>query len=166
MKGERMRLKKILSNSNGLTLIEILVSLTILGIILIGIMQFFTQAYTFTNSNQKKTAAINVARNAMVYMEKQNFIETMQDFDDHSDQQLTLLICNDEYQLFWEEEPKSSGCHPIRINGLDYNVSIRSDKEEEYKAFILPIIVRVDWTINRKHYSTELKGVIKSEDIR
>lgn len=67
--GEYMKFFKILSSSKGLTLIEVLVSLTILSIILLGIMNFFNQAYSYTNSNQKKTAAINVARNALTYMD-------------------------------------------------------------------------------------------------
>ncbi|WP_040207769.1 type IV pilus modification PilV family protein [Neobacillus jeddahensis] len=161
-----MEFKKRLCNSRGLTLIEVLISLTILGIISIGIMNFFSQAYSFTNSNQKKTNAINVARNAMMYMEKQSFIQTMKDFEDHPTKERALFICNERYTLFWKGDPIDTGCIPISINKIDYTVSIRSNKEEEYKAFILPLIVKVEWSINQKKYSTELEGVIKSEDIR
>ncbi|MBO0960705.1 prepilin-type N-terminal cleavage/methylation domain-containing protein [Neobacillus sp. MM2021_6] len=161
-----MNLKKIISSNNGLSLIEVLVSLTILGIISIGIMNFFSQAYSFTSSNQNKTNAINVARNAMMYMEKQSFIEIKDEFDRNSSKEISLFICEDQYKMFWEGDTVDPICTPILVNGVEYSVSIHADNTEEDKSYILPITVRVEWTKRKKSDFTELEGVIKSEDIR
>ena len=79
--GEGVNLLKKRENSeNGLTLIEVLISISILGILLIVFMRFFLQAGTFTNLNEKRTVGINVARNALMFMEKQNFLKVKNDF--------------------------------------------------------------------------------------
>ncbi|MDE3839785.1 prepilin-type cleavage/methylation domain-containing protein [Bacillus methanolicus] len=172
-----MNLKKILDSSKGFTLIEILTSLTILGIILIGCMKFFTQAYSYTNMNQKKTAAINVARNAMMYIENESFIEIREKFKKNPEEELTLMICsnsedkdepNDPYGKFWKGETPGPSCSPITINNVKYDVKIQanSDKNDYDRNYILPITVKVEWAINGKVNETEIEGVMKSEDIR
>lgn len=161
-----MKLRKILSSTNGLTLVEVLLSLTILGIIMIGIMQFFTQAYSFTNSNQNKTTAINVARNAMIYIEKQSFIETKKNLEDYPADVISLLICNDEYKLVRNSDTTITGCNPIKINNVDYDVTIAFKEDVTDESFMIPLVVKVNWEVNKKQYSTELEGAIKSEDIR
>ncbi|MBP2240599.1 prepilin-type N-terminal cleavage/methylation domain-containing protein [Cytobacillus eiseniae] len=165
-----MNYKKIFANSRGFTLIEILLSLTILGIIIIGSMQFFSQAYTYTNMNQKKTAAVNVARNALMYIEKENFIIVRDVFEKNPDEELTIKICEQKYKSFWKDKPIDSSCEDITINNVKYNVSIRADKildpHDSTYSFYVPLKVNVHWTINRKEHTTELDGAIKSEDIR
>jgi prepilin-type N-terminal cleavage/methylation domain-containing protein len=161
-----MKLKKILKNNNGLTLLEVLVSLAILGILLIGAMKFFTQAYSFTSSNQNKTIAINVARNAIMYMERQSFIEIRKNFDDSPNEPLVLMICNDRYQLIWPTDTVEPDCSPITINNIKYDVNIQTNTDEAINSFFIPIKVKVDWEMNNKHETTSLEGVIKSEDIR
>lgn len=64
---------KFLRNKRGFTLVEILGSLTIFTLIAIPMMSFFIQASQYTTDSQNKTIAINIARNAMSYLEKQNF---------------------------------------------------------------------------------------------
>ncbi|AIE60918.1 type IV pilus modification PilV family protein [Bacillus methanolicus] len=172
-----MNLKKILYSSKGLTLVEILASLTILGIILIGCMKFFTQAYSYTNMNQKKTAAINVARNAMMYIENESFIEIREKFEKNPEEELTLMICDnpmdkddpeDPYGKFWKGDTPGPSCSPITVNNVKYYVKIRADsnKNDYDRNYILPITVKVEWVINGKVNETEIEGVMKSEDIR
>ena len=64
---------KYLRNQTGLTLLEVLLSITILGIVLISFLSFFNQAYSYTNKNENKTIGINVARNVLYYIEQQDF---------------------------------------------------------------------------------------------
>ncbi|MFE8696894.1 prepilin-type N-terminal cleavage/methylation domain-containing protein [Cytobacillus sp. FJAT-53684] len=168
-----MKFKKVLSSSKGLTLIEVLLSLTILGIILMGSMKFFSQAYSYTNMNQKKTAAINVARNALMYIEKDNFIVIRDTFENKTDEELSIYICKDKYSKFWKEDDIDSSCNPIKINNVEYKVMIRADKDEldkvnynEIRSYYFPLTAYVTWTINGKENSTVLEGAIKSEDIR
>lgn len=168
--GGGMQFEKYLKGEKGLTLVEILASLTILGIITIGTINYFSQAYFYTNMNEKKTAAVNVARNALMYMEKQNFIMMKDRFEKNADEQLTLLICSDEggekYRFFGKDEKIDSNCKQIRINNIDYDVTISSSIDTDYDSFIIPLTVDVHWEINKKDFQTTLEGVIKSEDIR
>jgi prepilin-type N-terminal cleavage/methylation domain-containing protein len=161
-----MKLKKILKNNHGLTLLEVLVSLTILGILLIGAMKFFSQAYSFTSSNQNKTIAINVARNAIMYMERQSFIEIRKSFEDNAKEPLALMICNDSYQIIGPNDRVEPDCSPITINNIKYDVTIQTNSDEETNSFFIPINVKVVWEMNNKQQTTNLEGVIKSEDIR
>ncbi|WP_028399384.1 prepilin-type N-terminal cleavage/methylation domain-containing protein [Ectobacillus panaciterrae] len=58
---------------NGLTLVEVLASITILSIITIGLFAVFPKAYLFTKENQSKTVAVNIARGVLHYFEKQDY---------------------------------------------------------------------------------------------
>lgn len=68
-----MSIRRILRNRKGLTLIEVLLSITILGIIATSFLSFFNQAYSYTKKNEDKTVGINVARNVLNYFEQQDF---------------------------------------------------------------------------------------------
>jgi prepilin-type N-terminal cleavage/methylation domain-containing protein len=60
----KMKNKQV-QNECGFTLLEILLSITILGIILLGFFQFFGQSMIFSNKNEAKLQAVNVARQVM-----------------------------------------------------------------------------------------------------
>lgn len=64
---------KSLYNKNGFTLLEVLLSLTLLVIIAIPLLSYFYNSYSYTTQSQNKTVAINIARNVVHYLEKQNF---------------------------------------------------------------------------------------------
>lgn len=66
-------MKHIIEKNGGFTLIEVLISMTILSIILLGMMAFFTNGLSFVKENEQKTVATQVARNVMNYVEKQDF---------------------------------------------------------------------------------------------
>ena len=163
-----MKFFKVLSSNKGLTLIEVLVSLTILRLILLGIMNFFNQAYSVTNSNQKKTAAINVARNALTYMEQSSgnnsFIALRDRLEKNPATEGTLRICDNSYQVFWNDEVQ--GCEPITINNVAYNVTIVPSLDENNTAYFIPLTVEVAWTVKQHDYTTSMEGAIKSEDLR
>ena len=144
---------KLISSSKGLTLIEVLLSLTILSIILLGIMNFFNQAYSFTNLNQKKTAGINVARNALTYMEQASMEDSFLSIKNRIDKNSDTTETN-------------TSCTPIKINNIDYHVNIKPTIDENYSNFFIPLTVTVTWSVNNKEYSTSMEGAIKSEDLR
>jgi prepilin-type N-terminal cleavage/methylation domain-containing protein len=188
--GVGLKVIKIFNDNKGLTLIELLVSITILGIVLLSFMNFFLQAGTYTNLNQKKTVAINVARNVMMFMEKQSYLDTRNFFyevnsgDTAPDQKYyKLYICNHEYQIFENDKAPCKNSSLISINDLDYTANIFSEsvpgfiKDEENTAsgktdviqqsdYYIPITVEIRWKIDDREYHTELDGKIKSEDIR
>ncbi|WP_258549633.1 prepilin-type N-terminal cleavage/methylation domain-containing protein [Rossellomorea aquimaris] len=176
-----MKLIKILKNNRGFTLIELLVSITILGIVLLSFMNFFLQSSTYTNGNQKKTVGVNVARNVLMFMEKQNFLEIRNYFyevnigsKDPTDEFYKLFICGDEYQTFSNFSTESEmvdSCPDkknININGLEYETEIYSGEvtNPDELDYYIPITIEVRWNINDREYSTTVDGKVKSEDIR
>ena len=56
------RLKKRVSNENGLTLIELIASITILSIVILTFLVFFTNAFKFNSINSNNIQAMNIAR--------------------------------------------------------------------------------------------------------
>lgn len=57
--------------NKGFTLIEILVTLVILSIILLSFMSFFSQSSLFTQKNNEKLTAINLAQETIVTIKNQ-----------------------------------------------------------------------------------------------
>ncbi|NMH69885.1 type II secretion system protein [Bacillus sp. RO3] len=176
-----MKLVIYLKNNRGFTLIELLVSITIFGIVLLSFMNFFLQSSTYTNLNQKKTVGVNVARNALMYMENQDFLETRDFFydvnsgnQDANDHFLHLFICNDEYSTYSDklsETEINQSCPDkknININGLEYETTIYSEQviNQNELNYYIPITIKVRWNINDKEHSTTVDGKVKSEDIR
>ncbi|TXK85382.1 type II secretion system protein J [Paenibacillus sp. N3.4] len=66
-----MKIRK--SREEGFTLIEVLAATVILSIVSMAMMAFFINAMSYNKGNQNKTVMVNLARNALFYMEKQNF---------------------------------------------------------------------------------------------
>ncbi len=70
-----------LKKEQGFTLIEVLAALLILSIVGLAMTAYFSQALGFAKTNQNKTIMSNLARNTLVYMEKQNFEQIQKYFD-------------------------------------------------------------------------------------
>lgn len=68
-------MKKILRNNEGLTLVEILAALVILGIVLVSFMSFFTQSAKFTAHNNEKLTAVQVAEEIVAEVRQGDFTE-------------------------------------------------------------------------------------------
>lgn len=60
-----MRLDQRIHNQKGLTLIEILVSIVILGIIFTGMLGFFSQTVKYSSHNENKITSINLAEKVL-----------------------------------------------------------------------------------------------------
>lgn len=54
-------MKRLMKNEKGLTLVEILAALVILGIVLVSVMSFFTQSAKFTTHNNEKLTNVQIA---------------------------------------------------------------------------------------------------------
>lgn len=72
-------MKPGLKQEKGFTLIEVLAAIVILSIVSLVLTSYFTNAMSYSKSNQNKTIMVNLARNALFYVEKQDF-EAMQEF--------------------------------------------------------------------------------------
>ncbi|MCA1036411.1 prepilin-type N-terminal cleavage/methylation domain-containing protein [Bacillus infantis] len=171
-----MKLKKIINSSNGLTLVEVLLSLTILSIILLGSMKFFTQAYSYTSGSQNKTAGINVARNALMYIENESFIEIRKKFTDDPAEEMKITICDESYRGAWKDgsslhSAEAAGVPsciptPIVINNVEYDVTIALPEGHipETDASSIPLRATVEWVGSET--PVKIEGAIKSEDLR
>ncbi|CAM4394992.1 prepilin-type N-terminal cleavage/methylation domain-containing protein [Saccharibacillus endophyticus] len=64
----------------GFTLIEVLAAMLIVSIVALAFTAYFSNALTFAKSNQNQTIMSNLARNALVYMQKQDFVRLKEYF--------------------------------------------------------------------------------------
>jgi prepilin-type N-terminal cleavage/methylation domain-containing protein len=175
--GDGVKLSNILKNNQGLTLIEVLVSVTILSTVLLVFLNFFFQAGTYTNMNQKKTVAVNVARNALMFMEGQSYLEIKKEFSEVNngtiepgEHSLQLKLCADGYKTFETGLTPPADCKDIPINGTNYEVEIQSESvsssQQGELEYYIPIVAEVRWMTNDQEHSTTVDGTVKSEDIR
>ncbi|NNV05547.1 prepilin-type N-terminal cleavage/methylation domain-containing protein [Geobacillus sp. C56-T2] len=66
--------------STGFTLVETLLSIALLSAVVIGLFSFFTNAMTYTADNERRTVAINLARGAANYFEKNTNFASLQTY--------------------------------------------------------------------------------------
>jgi prepilin-type N-terminal cleavage/methylation domain-containing protein len=62
-----------LNGQKGFTLLEVLAAVTILSVASLAMTSFFVQAMSYSKKNENKTVAVNLARNALFFLEKQDF---------------------------------------------------------------------------------------------
>lgn len=74
-------MKAKLREEKGFTLVEVLAAIVILSIVSLILTSYFTNALSYSKSNQNKTVMANLARNALFYMEKQNFSAMKEHFE-------------------------------------------------------------------------------------
>ncbi|TWT08960.1 prepilin-type N-terminal cleavage/methylation domain-containing protein [Planomicrobium sp. CPCC 101079] len=67
-------MKSLVQNERGLTLIEILAALVILGIVLISVMSFFTQSAKFTAHNNEKLTNVQVAEEVIAEIRQGKYL--------------------------------------------------------------------------------------------
>ena len=166
-----MKNRIFFSGQRGFTLIEVLVSVAILGIISVSVLAFFQQSYDFTKRNESKTVGMNVARNVVNYLEQQNFDRLYQAKGIASLQPggSVSLQCGDTYQnepLLPVPEACERIIHPV-INNMKYEAQIRLQKydgkgknqaeKDQLESGLIPVSVTVVW--NDKQ--TTVRGMLK-----
>lgn len=150
-----------LKNSRGYTLLEVLLAVTILGIMFMTIMGFFSQSFQYTQKNESKTVGVNFARSVLNYIEGQDY-EKMKDVVSEGITDLNISSCD---SLENNGKPVLEGnCKSMFntiINNVDYKATaeIGIHKENDLKEYLIPITVHVEWNDE----VAEVKGVIKSD---
>lgn len=61
-----------LRNEKGMTLVELLIAIVLLGIVLVSFMSFFTQSAKFTAHNNEKLTAVQVAEDVIAEVRQGN----------------------------------------------------------------------------------------------
>lgn len=65
---------KLIKNIKGMTVVEILVSLAVLGVVSVGTMTFFTDSFKFQSKNQEQTKAQTLAEETLEHLRNNNGI--------------------------------------------------------------------------------------------
>lgn len=119
----------------GFTLIEVLAAIVILSIVSLVLTSYFTNALSYSKSNQNKTIMVNLARNALFYMEKQDFGDMGAFFNVKKVNQnplhpeIVASQCKDATTCIYNTNIMNAGAlpevlNPV-INGISYEVSIK-----------------------------------------
>jgi prepilin-type N-terminal cleavage/methylation domain-containing protein len=181
-------MKSGLKQEKGFTLIEVLAAIVILSIVSLVLTSYFTNAMSYSKSNQNKTIMVNLARNALFYVEKQDFDQMKKYFIKYNSieaskcQQDTgdSLKCDDYIMLVQDTETLSQVLNPA-INGVNYQIEIEyqrelhnksldpSDPEKQKMAdYLLPVLVKVSRADSSGGPQSEpvVEGYITDEKIR
>jgi len=167
----------------GFTLIEVLAAIVILSIVSLVLTSYFTNALSYSKSNQNKTIMVNLARNALFYMEKQDFDKMEDYFADVTHNTLECSISDGScgtYNSIVDDTVVLEAILNPYINKVQYQISIvyqrathnnmstsKTDFDKDISPYLLPVEVIV-WdskdTIRAKQ--TVVEGYITDEKIR
>ena len=158
--------KKFFSiKEEGFTLIEVLVSIAILGIISISVLAFFTQSYDYTKKNESKTVGINVARNVINYFDQLNYDELYSQYHFDKPGDISAFLTADDCK----SRPSfyTSSCSAIlepTINNVDYKTEItlsRYTNENDHADFMKQNLIRIEVKVIWKDKETKVEGLLK-----
>lgn len=166
-----------------------LAAIVILSIVSLVLTSYFTNAMSYSKSNQNKTIMVNLARNALFYVEKQDF-KAMKEFFTQGEDAIEAakcqkdtddsLKCEDYKGLVQDTEILNQVLNPA-INGVNYQIDIKyqrdlhnqslesSDPEKQKMAvYLLPVLVKVSRADSSGGPQSEpvVEGYITDEKIR
>ncbi|MFD1776612.1 prepilin-type N-terminal cleavage/methylation domain-containing protein [Paenibacillus rhizophilus] len=185
-----------LKQERGFTLIEVLAAIVILSIVSLVLTSYFVNAMSYSKSNQNKTIMVNLARNALFYMEKQDFEKT-QDFFVTKGYTVSANVCQIDacgnnttaegqaYRDTFDTESLASVLHP-RVNGVTYTIDVVYQSgvwgnqpqptgavssilnQSSVRSYLLPVKVEVRRanTVSPPANTVEVEGYITDERIR
>ncbi|UJF35983.1 type IV pilus modification PilV family protein [Paenibacillus hexagrammi] len=182
-------MRRKLDGEEGFTLIEVLAATVILSVVSLAMMAFFLQAMSYNKSNQNKTVMVNLARNALFYMEKQRFSDVADYFASNEVEHrgenayITVNDCNlvaeslsctngNKVPLLNRFQGIYNVLHP-QVNGRTYDITVtyQSNLEKNnanVSQYLIPIQVSVQ-TLNADNSlrnQTVVEGYVLDEKIR
>lgn len=167
----KIKLAKLYYTDNGFTLIEVMLSIVIFSILALGMLTFFSQAMSYTQTSKNDTLGIYAARNVMNFMEHQDFSEIKTEYVDHlningnkSSVTLTEQVCNELLLSTEEVEVCKATFHPVLNNdSVNVTVEIKKHSDKSLQDSLIPITVQVKWGENKE---SSLEGFIANEKLR
>ncbi|MBY6037051.1 prepilin-type N-terminal cleavage/methylation domain-containing protein [Fictibacillus nanhaiensis] len=137
-------------SEKGFSLIEVLVSLTILSVSVIGISQFFMQANQISAGNNSKLVATNLARMTLERVQH-----------DYASFEVSPAP-----KVYSKTDCKTASCQNLyenMVNNTVYaiKIEVKNQSGEESSIKLFPVKVTIQYTNNQKIKSTAVEGYIK-----
>ena len=154
-----MKRKNIFYIERGFTLVEVLLSVTILGIIFLSVLALFNNTYDYSKRNDSKTVGINVARNVLNYIENQDFSTINHAYFLGSagldKLQITRDTCN-------KSPLPADSCENMLqtvVNKVTYRatVTLTKHQDSDLQNYLIPVEVKIIWNGRE----TSVEGVLK-----
>ncbi|MDQ0481421.1 prepilin-type N-terminal cleavage/methylation domain-containing protein [Guptibacillus hwajinpoensis] len=146
----------MLTNEKGFTLVEILVSLTLLTTLVLSASYFFSQSNTISSYNNQKLVAVNLARSTLerIQLEPSSYI--------------TNGIAGSPYSYQSCQTSGGSACQNYRvlINNHQYTVNVvitQDNNEKDLK--LVDIQVDVSLVTSDKSIKSTVEGYIANDSI-
>jgi prepilin-type N-terminal cleavage/methylation domain-containing protein len=154
-----MKNKNIFYIERGFTLVEVLLSITILGIIFLSILALFNNTYDYSKRNESKTVGINVARNVLNYIENQDFNTIKHTYfatnGGTEEIKITRSSCNKS------PFPADSCGNMLKtvVNNVTFEatVTLKKHPEAALQNYLIPVEVKIKWNDRE----TSVEGVLK-----
>lgn len=176
-------MRKYNKHEEGFTLIEVMAAIVILAIVSLVLMSYFSDSLSYAKSNANKTVMVNLARNALVYAEKQDFDTWKTYFQSNAsiDSQKCESITNCSIYASLVEQPAvlAAVLNPV-VNGVQYRVAIKYQKDllqsstgttatikGQESPYLLPIQISIHGIEEKSgQVGTIVEGYITDEKIR
>ncbi len=146
----------MLSNEKGFTLVEILVSLTLLTTIVLTASYFFTQSNTISSYNNQKLVAVNLARSTLerIQLDPTSYIPN------------GIVGSPYSYQSCQNSGQPSCQHYQVLINDHEYLVSVSLSQDQNEKDLQL-VDVKVDISLSStdKSIKSTVEGYIANDTI-
>lgn len=137
-------------SEKGFSLIEVLISLTILSVSVIGISQFFNQANQISAGNNNKLVATNLARMTLERLQNDyKAYEISAAPKTYEINQCTTANCRNLYET------------TINNNIYKTKITIKPQQGEETSIKLFPVKVTIQYTSNQKVQVTSVEGYVK-----
>lgn len=177
-------MRKRSKQEEGFTLIEVMASIIILSIVSLVLLSYFSDSLSYAKTNENKTVMVNLARNALVYTEKQNFDTWKTYFQSNSSVDSkkceSVTTCSLYASLVDQPQVLAAVLNPV-VNGVQYRVAIQYQKnllqnsatgatgvvKAQESTYLLPIQISVHGPEEKVGQAgTIVEGYITDEKIR
>jgi prepilin-type N-terminal cleavage/methylation domain-containing protein len=140
-------------SEKGFSLIEVLISLTILSVSVIGISNFYNQANQISAGNNNKLVATNLARMTL---------ERIQ----HDYSPFEITPAPGTYNTSTCKTPSCQNLYETTINNIVYDIEIEVKEQsgDESAIKLFPIKVTIHHEMNEKQKSTAVEGYVKDAE--
>ncbi len=180
-------IREQVSREDGFSLIEVMAAIVILSVIIMMGLTYFSNSLSYAKTSENKTVMINLARNALVYAEKQDFAAWKKYFITDHKGTVTGAACTSSsscssYPFLVPDSNVGVLARVLNpnVNGVPYTVTIRYQPAATTPTntstvattirnntdYLLPIEVSVQPTGRNDVTGTSVEGYITNETIR